>query len=58
MLLAELQKSGYFQLSGEDEEGEPIVLQDLIKLDDGTNDAIWAYNFELTLPLNEPVVIE
>ncbi len=58
VLLAELQKSGYFQLSGEDEEGEPIVLQDLIKLDDGTNDAIWAYNFELTLPLNEPVVIE
>lgn len=58
VLLNELQKSPYFKLTGEDEDGEPIVLQDLISLDDGTDDAVWAYRFELTLPLNEAVVIE
>jgi hypothetical protein len=45
-------------LEGVDELGDPIVLQDLIRLDDGNDDTVWAYEFELTLPLNNPVIIE
>lgn len=58
VLVNQLQQSPYFKLSGEDADGEQIELRDLINYSDGTNEAIWAYEFELTLPLKEPLVIE
>ncbi|MFT5405386.1 MAG: type IV pilus assembly protein PilM [Verrucomicrobiales bacterium] len=58
VLLSELKLSDYFNLEGVDELGDPIVLQDLIRLDDGNDDTVWAYEFELTLPLKNPVIIE
>ncbi len=58
-LMTALQESPYFKLEGEGPDGEEIVLQELITdLEDGTDDEVWAYNFELTLPLKNPIVIE
>ncbi len=58
VLINALQESDYFKLSGEDAEGEPIQLRDLITHSNGTDDGVWAYDFKLTLPLQNPVVIE
>jgi hypothetical protein len=41
-----------------DDDNLEIVLADLIKFNDGTDDSVWAYDFELTLPLQEPVAID
>ena len=57
-LLGALKESPYFKTSGTDADGQEIVLTDLIKFNDGTDDTVWAYDFELTLPLQEPVVID
>ena len=58
VLLNALKDSPYLKTSGMDADDQEIVLTDLIKFNDGTDDTIWAYDFELTLPLQEPVVID
>lgn len=58
VLLEALKESPYFKTSGEDTDGNEIILTDLIKFSDGTDDSVWAYDFELTLPLQQPVAID
>lgn len=58
VLLSALKDSPYLKTSGMDADDQEIVLTDLIKFNDGTDDTVWAYDFELTLPLQEPVVID
>lgn len=58
VLLGAIKESPYFKTSGMDDDNLEIVLADLIKFNDGTDDSVWAYDFELTLPLQEPVAID
>ena len=56
-LMAELNGSPYFKLTGKDEDGNEIEIADLVSYSDGLDDSVWAWRFELKLPLNEPLTI-
>ena len=58
VLINELKESPFFKLSGEDDEGNPIELQDLIEFPDDPRTDVWANSFRLKLPLRKPWEIE
>ncbi len=56
-LVNELRESPYFDLS-KDAFGNDLEISDIADVEPNDDDSVWSYNFALTLPLKQPLVIE